>query len=173
MRAWPHAQSYPFDSEDSCDLDILTMPKFSCRSETLPLSHSISLRLSLFPSPFSHDSSSKTPCAGLQNPYSAESLASSVSRSREELFPRNPATAGPLKLGSAHLSTESSSGVYISAHNLSLEAVRHLDVVQRRDHYGRPKTTVVLVQQGRRDELHEHLHLQLDCIASFDCRFQP
>ena len=38
-----------------------------------------------------------------------------------------PAAAGLLKLGPAHLTTESISGIYISARNLSLEARRYLD----------------------------------------------
>ncbi|CAE7768882.1 unnamed protein product, partial [Symbiodinium necroappetens] len=50
-----------------------------------------------------------------------------------------------LKLGPTHLTTESSSGNYISAHNLSLEARRYLD------------------GKGRRDELYWYLLLQLDC----------
>eukprot|EP00439_Symbiodinium_sp_Y106_P013336 s7949_g1.t3 len=58
------------------------------------------------------------------NGTEAEVLIEELSLSRaSESIVNDVAVSGLLKLGYAHLSTESSSGIYISAHNLSLEDV--------------------------------------------------
>ena len=77
--------------------------------------------------------------------------------------------AGLLKIGSAHLRTESSesSGIYISARNLSLEARRQMSCNRGIMRAAQSSSFFVLVQ-GRADELYKYLLLQLDCIASFD-----
>ena len=82
---------------------------------------------------------------------------------------QHPDVAGLLKIGSAHLSTESSesSGIYISARNLSLEARRQMSCNRGIIRVAQSSSFFVLAQ-GRGDELYKYLLLQLDCIASFD-----
>ena len=77
--------------------------------------------------------------------------------------------AGLLKIGSAHLRTESSesSGISISARNLFLEARRQMSCSRGIIRATQSSSFFVLVQ-GRGDELYAYLLLQLDCIASFD-----
>ncbi|CAE7657241.1 unnamed protein product [Symbiodinium sp. CCMP2592] len=93
----------------------------ACLSGCLALPLSSLARLELF-----YSLCSKIPCAGLQSltPLSAASASRARGQSsQDQVQELHPAAAGLLKLGSAHLSTESSSGIYISAHKLSLDDV--------------------------------------------------